>query len=240
MISTCMFRKSLQTLVNPKFGVIALLVLETLALRYYYGQNSALKAEVVQLKRDPQEVAKEEVRMLSEKISRLVVLPEGEEPVVATVTDKEKLKDQPVFEKAENGDKILIFANAKKAYIYSPSKNVIVDVIPVNIGEGGTNIPGVDEKNPLRLALYNGTTSPGLTVELEKRILEKKILGVSVSAKGNATSKTYPKTQVIDLTGKKGDQAAALARLLDGEVATETSEIRPSADMLVVIGANFK
>jgi hypothetical protein len=45
---------------------------------------------------------------------------------------------------------------------------------------------------------------------------------------------------VIDLTGKRGDQVVALAKLLDGEVATVSTEARPNADVLVVIGENFK
>ncbi|KKT35428.1 MAG: hypothetical protein UX12_C0031G0009 [Candidatus Collierbacteria bacterium GW2011_GWC1_45_47] len=235
-----MIKNSLRGLLNVKYGIVLLVVLETFALRYYYNSYHSLKTEVAQLKLDPQEKAKAETKALVAQVSKLVVLPTGEEPVVATVTDKEKLKDQPVFEKAENGDKILIYGNAKKAYIYSPSKNVVVDVIPVNIGETAITIPGVDEKNPLRLALYNGTKSAGLTVELEKRIVEKKVLGLSVTAKANASSTTYQKTQIIDLTGKKAEQVAALAKLLDGEVATESSEIRPNADVLVVIGENFK
>jgi len=235
-----MINKYLQKLLNVKFFVIALIVAETLLLRYYYGQTMDLRSEVAQLKKDPQEIAKEETAALVEKVSKLVVLPSGEEPVVATVTDKEKLKDQPVFEKAENGDKILIYSQAKKAYIYSPEKNVVVDIIPVNIGESMLNIPGVDEKNPLRVALYNGSKNPGMTTELEKRIKEKNVLGVSVTAKANASNSDYARTTVFDVTGRKGEQAVALAKLLGGEVSTVSSEMKPNADMLVVIGADFK
>jgi len=228
-----------QKLVNVKTIIAALVVVETLLLSSFSKKNAALKYEVAQLRRDPQEAAKEEAKRLAETVSRLVVLPSGEEPVVATVTDKEKLKDQVVFEKAENGDKILIFAQAKKAYIYRPAGNLIIDIIPVNIGDQPVSIPGVDEKNPLRLALLNGTKTPGLTSEAEKRLNEKKVLGLSVTAKANAAS-AYQKTQVVDLTGKKADQAAALAKLLEGEVATTSSEFRPNADILVIIGADFK
>jgi hypothetical protein len=235
-----MIKKYLQKLLNVRFLVIALIVTETLLLRYYYRQTVSLRVEVAQLKKDPQEIAKEEAVALVEKVSKLVVLPTGEEPVVATVTDKEKLKDQPVFEKAENGDKILIYSQAKKAYIYNPEKNVVVDIIPVNMGEVAVAIPGVDEKNPLRIALYNGTKIPGQTGNMEKRIGDKKILGVSVSAKANAISSDYAKTVVFDVTGKKGEQAVALARLLGADVATMSAEIRPNADLLVVIGADFK
>lgn len=81
------------------------------------GENNKLKSEIAGLKASPEDLAKKEIKDLVEKIGKLVILPADEEPVLATVTDKEKLKDQPLFAKAENGDKILIYAKAQKAYI---------------------------------------------------------------------------------------------------------------------------
>jgi len=230
---------SLSKLVTLRNVVVVILLVLAGSTYFLYGQNRSLSGELSQLKKDPQEVSKEEVLALTEQISKLVALPSGEEPVVATVTDKEKLKDQPIFEKTENGDKILIYGSAKKAYIYRPSSNIIIDVLPVNLGDDTAGIPGVDEKNPLRLALYNGTATAGLTNDLEKRISDQKILGVSVTAKANA-SRDYDKTVVVDLTGKRSEQAVALAKMLNGEVATQAGEARPNADILVIVGKNFK
>lgn len=66
------------------------------------------------------------------KIGNLIELPAGEDPTIATVTDKTKLSDQAFFAPAENGDVVLIYADAKKAYLYRPSTNKILDVAPVN------------------------------------------------------------------------------------------------------------
>jgi cytoskeletal protein RodZ len=68
-------------------------------------------------------------------VSKLMVLPEGETPTLATVSDPEKLKDQSFFAKAQVGDKVLIYTQAKKAILYSPSKNMIVEVSPLNINQ---------------------------------------------------------------------------------------------------------
>lgn len=203
-------------------------------------QNKVLGALFEALKKDPQMFAKEEIKQLTDKLTKLVVLPEGEEPVVATVTDKEKLKDQPVFAKAENGDKILIYSKAQKAYIYNPGRNVLVDVVPVNIGNQQLTISGVDEKNPLKVALVNGTKNNGLADEMEKRMNEKNILGLKVALKATAKSDSYAKTLVIDITGKMGKQATEMAQLVGGVVATESGEINPKADIMVIIGADFK
>jgi len=203
-------------------------------------ENRQLKTEIQVLKEDPNKIAKEETAKVVALVGKLVILPEGEEPVMATVTDKEKLKDQPVFAKAENGDKILIYSIAQKAYIYNPTKNVIVDVVPVNIGDGSITITGTDINNPLKVVLVNGTKTAGLTNTLEQRIKDKKVLGISVTAKTTAKTTDYQKTFVIDLTGKWGSQAIQLAQLVGGEVATQSAEDRPTADLMVIVGSNFK
>lgn len=110
--------------------------------RQLYAQNQSLKKEMATLKSDPQVKANEEAKELVKKLAALVVLPEGEDPVIATVTDKDKLKEQAVFAKAENGDKLIIYSSAKKAYLYDPKENKVRDIIPVNIGENPGEVAG--------------------------------------------------------------------------------------------------
>ena len=95
---------------------------------YFYSQ-------VRMLKQNPQAAAEQEVATLIAKISKLVVLPAEETPTVATVSDLEALKDQAFFAQAQNGDKVLIYAEAKKAILYSVEMNKIIDVAPLNIGD---------------------------------------------------------------------------------------------------------
>ena len=119
------------------FGVlVAALIVTTSAGAYFYLQNNNLK-------KNPQVLAEQEIQALVDKVSRLIVLPEGEMPTIATVSDPEKLKDQAFFAKAQKGDKVLIYTNAKKAILYSPSTNKIVEVAPINIGTNPatTNTP---------------------------------------------------------------------------------------------------
>lgn len=107
--------------------VVLLVVLAGTSV-YFYGKFAGLKA-------NPQKVAEEETAALVSKVARLIVLPEGETPTVATVSDPEKLKDQPFFAKAKVGDKVLIYANSRKAVLYDPSSDIIVEVAPLNIGQ---------------------------------------------------------------------------------------------------------
>ena len=124
------------------WGILAVLVVVALgAAVYFYVQLN-------QLREDPQKVAQEEAKTLVTKVGKLIVLPEGEEPTVATVTDPNLLKDQPFFANAKAGDKVLIYTNARKAILYNPEENKIVEVAPVNIGAAATPITPPFEQPP--------------------------------------------------------------------------------------------
>ncbi len=84
---------------------------------------------------NPQMQAQAEVDQMLLKVAALIVLPTDEKPTVATVSDPEKLNGQAFFKNAKVGDKVLIYTNAKKAILYDPTANIILDVAPVNIGE---------------------------------------------------------------------------------------------------------
>lgn len=94
---------------------------------YFYGEYSMLK-------KNPNKIVQEETAKLIAQVGKLIILPEGETPTVATVADPEKLQSQPFFTKAQKGDKVLFYANAKKAILYNPAENKIVEVAPINIG----------------------------------------------------------------------------------------------------------
>ncbi len=71
-------------------------------------------------------------RQVIDKVSSLYFVPEGEEPTVAEIKDTTKLKDQPFFEKAQNGDYLLVYQQAKIAIIYRTGAHKLVNVAPVN------------------------------------------------------------------------------------------------------------
>jgi hypothetical protein len=108
---------------------------------YFYNQVRILK-------QDPQVLAQQEVAELVAKIGKLIALPTGEEPTVATVSDPEALKDQPFFSSAVKGDKVLIYTTAKKAILYSTSMGKILDVAPLNIGSQKPVTPPAAKTTP--------------------------------------------------------------------------------------------
>jgi hypothetical protein len=123
-----MNKKVIKNLI-PVIAVVAILL-----AGYFYTQ-------MYKLKKNPNVVAQAEVADLVSKIGELVLLPEGETPTVATVSDPEALKDQTFFAQAVKGDKVLIYAQAKKAILYSVSMNKIIEVAPLNIGNAKSVTP---------------------------------------------------------------------------------------------------
>lgn len=200
---------------------------------FFYLYWSAQR-EVKTLK-DPQALALAEARNLSGEIGKLYVLPKDETPTVATVTDAEKLQNQPFFASAANGDKILIFPNANRAILYRPGIEKIIDVAPFNL-----------EKSPtkLRISLFNGTADPSLTdiyvKNLQEKVgpvdaeLQKKL---EIVSRGVAKSSDYVKTLVIDINGNQKENVEKVAKAIGGEVAQlPTEESKPDTDILIIIG----
>jgi hypothetical protein len=56
----------------------------------------------------------------------------NETPSVLTVVDKSKLTDSQIAQKAENGDKILLFQKAGEVYIYRPSTDKLINILNIS------------------------------------------------------------------------------------------------------------
>jgi hypothetical protein len=202
---------------------------------YFYTQNQQAQARLT----NPNLFAAEEVKKYVSQISKLMILPKGETPTLATVNDKEKLKNQPFFANAENGDKVLIYTNAKKAILFRPSLDKIIDVAPININSSASGSASqTDTPVTVKFVLRNGTDIVGLTKTYETALM-KKILNAQIVDRDNAKNKTYEKTLLIDVTGKKTQQTGQLAGQLGLTVSTmPTRESTPAADFLIILGAD--
>ncbi|MDR1196982.1 MAG: hypothetical protein LBL08_01780 [Candidatus Nomurabacteria bacterium] len=82
--------------------------------------------------RNTDQAVAEQAQQLKDKVGLLMEIPD-ETPVIATVSDVEKLREQPFFQKAEDGDKVLIFSAEKKAVIYRESTNKIINSGPIAV-----------------------------------------------------------------------------------------------------------
>ncbi len=110
-------------------GMVAVVLLGITGSGYFYVKYKQTQEKL----KDPSVLSNSELQQLLVKVGKLIELPQGEIPTVATVSDEAVLKDQPFFARARNGDKVLIYKTAKKAILYDPVANRIRDVGPVNI-----------------------------------------------------------------------------------------------------------
>lgn len=130
---------------KKKFIIILVIVLVGLGA-IGFGVKTFLdlrntKKELSDIKNDPNAKAKEEAKNLVEQVGKIAILPENEEPTVATVTDPSKLSDQPFFAHSKAGDKVLIYQEASRAILYRPSENKIIEIAPLTIGGDNSIAP---------------------------------------------------------------------------------------------------
>lgn len=114
---------------RSKTGWLLIFVLLTFI---FAGSTAYLAKENYALKNNPDKLSGDENKELVKRVGKLMILPSNEEPTVATVTDLSVLKDQPFFNRAQIGDKVLIYSVAKKAILFNPSENKVVEVAPIN------------------------------------------------------------------------------------------------------------
>lgn len=113
-------------------GLILLILFGGYAGAYYF-YNKYKQTKIVL--DNPSIATQKEVKEVVDKLGIIMELPTDEDPSVATVLDKEKIKDQPFFAKAENGDKVVIYSKAKIAILFRMAANKIINVSPVSLDQ---------------------------------------------------------------------------------------------------------
>lgn len=111
-----------------------LIILSLVIVSFLFYKYSHSQQELESLSSGSTQLTEEQKQKLIVEISKLIELPVDEQPTVVTIADINKLKDQPFFAKAKNGDKVLIYSGNKKAYLYDPVAKKIIDVAPVSLG----------------------------------------------------------------------------------------------------------
>ena len=189
-----------------------------------------------------------DVSSLTAQVGKLIELPTGEEPTIATVSDKSKLASQPFFANAEDGDKVLIYTKAQEAFLYRPSVNKLINVAQINLGTSPTpavsGLPAPSSSatptpaaKTYKVIIYNGTTVVGLA-KTTQTALESKVSNVNVIALHDAVKSDYTKTLVVDLKGGNNAEAQSIATALNGSVGPlPAGENKPSGtDIIIIVG----
>lgn len=224
---------------------IILLVGFVWALTNYFKVKS--KLEKMSTPTGQQELIKQESQDIIDKVKKLIVLPENEEPTIASITDSAKLsKEQPFYLNAQDGDKVLIYVQSKKAIVYSPSRDILVNVGPVyidNTEQASTTTAGGQPVVPplvktLNVELRNGSSVVGAATTLAANL--RKDAQFNVTQINSAANTAYTGDIIVDLSkGDKADLLSALKTKFPGAKivkALPTGEKATTADVLVIVG----
>lgn len=177
----------------------------------------------------PSSSPKAQMQALVNKVGRLMQLPTNEQPTVATVTDQAQLSQQPFFDNAKNGDKVLLYTKNKLAILYSPSENKIINVGPIN---------GSLSYDKFSVSISNGTKNSQYTNDVVTQ-LNASFPEAKVAEKSSA-SQTYPDTIVIPVNSSDDNIAAMIANVIGGKIGiVPIGETTPNTDILIIIGQNY-
>lgn len=192
-------------------------------------------------------------------VSTLLVLPEDETPLVATIVDAAALQEeQSFYQGAENGDQLLIYGQSLRAILYSPERNIIVNVGPVQVPQDTPAATTTPERgagaqaaaqqvsdsdaaqtlsDTVQVEVRNGSGTDGAARAFAETLDTARYLVLLVT---DAAHTNYAQTLIVDRTeaGEHDTALAALASNLDAQVATALpeGEAPTTADVLVILG----
>ena len=213
---------------------------------YFYTRYQKTVQELQVTQQNSQDV----VKFYVEKVGKLIDLPQDEEPQIATVTDLERLKNQPFFARAKVGDRVLLYTKNKKAILYDPVANKVMEVGPLILptdttgstgilGTTGQPSPSPSPKLALtKIVIANGTDDQEAADKMEKRLKEIKDVKLTVTEKLESSQKEYANSLIVDISGQRQQEGKKLGELLsiglgklpEGEKAPE------GADLLIIVG----
>jgi hypothetical protein len=113
-----------------KIFVILLLALVALMGYWYYRSQAVVSVKNTPAKaEDQQALLQETINVLT----KFIVLPQDDAPVLAVVTDPAVLAKESFFQDAKVGDRVLIYPKNHKAILYRPSigKVIQMETLPV-------------------------------------------------------------------------------------------------------------
>lgn len=108
---------------------------------------------------------KKQIADVMASVGKLMLLPKGDEPVLARVEDPDALvKQQAFFAGAEKGDALLIFPKTQRAILYSLNRNLIINSGPIIAGDQS----GQNAQSQAPAAPETTTLTPGQSAEKKK------------------------------------------------------------------------
>ncbi len=186
-----------------------------------------------------------DVTALIAKVGKHIVVNANEQPNVATVQDPVLLRTQnPIFyQDAQVGDRLLVWSD--KAVLYSPSRDIILAVVPLRATAAATSTPplassGVPASSTEKatIEVRNGSGRAGLGKTLADKLTAS---GFTVLPPGNASAR-IASTIIVKAAGKDLPETIQKLRdVLNAQVVElPTGETALKGDVLVIIGTDYQ
>lgn len=207
----------------------------------------------------------QEVAEVVRKVSRHIVLPENEQPTLATVSEVDKLRVQNFFLKAENGDKVLIYPQARKAYLYRPRTDKLIEVSPIAVGDESATTPQNSQATQLpttqpqvtppptsslsptpnqpqtiKIEIRNATINQGIA-NIARTNITSQISNIEVTRVGNANNQNLSRTTLVVMNTSKQSDLQRIAQQINAEFQSENiqGEEGSSADAIIYLGTDY-
>ena len=165
-------------------------------------------------------------------VSKLMILPNNEEPTLASVQDKSKLTDEFLRSKTENGDKVLVYTDSHLVIVYRPSIQKIAAVGVANVD------PAYPESKGTTIIVKDGSNNPAKTKQILDTI-RSEYPDSKVTDGGKTNKQDFQDTIVIDNSNNKDYLVEALTVKLPGKRGiVPLSEPRTDSDIEVIVGVD--
>ena len=130
---------------TPKRFILLIVVIVALlaagVVGYYFWSHDTFDRSSTTVA-NGKDLTEDDIDDVIEAVSKHIILPQDEEPVAAKIIDvDELLTTQPFYRGAINGDILLIYQTSAKAILYSPSRDMLVNVGPIIVDENADAIP---------------------------------------------------------------------------------------------------
>ena len=117
---------------KPIYFIGGAVVIAIVLSGYYLLSNPSIQTDEGQKQTEinaiPQ-LDEKQVQEIVTQIEKVTPVKKDEKPVITEIVDVENLKKTNAFYKdAQNGDKLIVFAQDKKVIIYRPSTNQVINI----------------------------------------------------------------------------------------------------------------
>lgn len=197
--------------------------------------NHARSSVVAVVSPDP----RTDVDTVVAEVSAFVLLPEGETPTLSTITDIDSLTDnKDFFRDAQNGDQVLVYPVARKAFLYRPSTQQLINLAPIDVTQPAASATPTPDDEPFTVMVRNGTPDERLLPTFVLRFLDA-FDTATVTSQVQAARDDYRSSLVVPLNAQKQDLAQRVALELGMTVgALPVGELSADVDLLIILGAD--